>query len=41
MKPIAFAVTIRPIDVEIDDRPRAKVEKVDPIMELVVEKKPR
>jgi hypothetical protein len=27
--------------VEIEDRPSARVEKVDPIIELVVEKKPR
>ena len=41
LKPIALASAVRPIVVEIDDRPSARVEKVDPIMELVVEKKAR
>lgn len=41
LKPIALASAVRPIVVEIDDRPSARVEKVDPIIELVVEKKAR
>lgn len=41
VKPSALASAVRPIVVEIEDRPSARVEKVDPIIELVVEKKPR